>query len=589
MGDRGSQVSVLGVRSMLRLVAGSGVIVSLVFVVSCARSGVQADAGGFGSDDVGTDVSADGIRGTDLWETVDPPADAYDLRDELPDLVWTDLDDAASDVDDFEDMLPDVDWPELEDGVEDADWTGADLVDDGVDGDWLGDGGSEVDGWDADSEDSDVKPFEYAYEPDGVCGMQPYDWLLPEEVGHVIKWQENTLYHLTPELIELLLAEAGYQGLLPITYGTRVFFVRYTTQDRGIVKEATMLVGVPDVGGEEASLQEFPVVLSLHPTMGYADKCAPSQKLEGAAAALLPATLGYIGVAPDYLGMCGAEEPCEGHHPYLVGEPTAISSLDGLRAAKEFLEGMEMETKVQMGDRVALWGASQGGHAALFTDRFAPIYAPEFDYPCVVAVVPPSNLAGQALSALASVGGAAKLGTAFFAAAYLWYLPENPLSEMFNANGPKDYSVFIPETLDTTCSAGALTQGAQSIEDVYNPDFLAQVAQGDLGSLGPWGCMALENSLPTTSVPVMTDSDVLFIIGENDELVDDEVEQQSFMDLCDQGYRMEFVKCADADHTGTVLESISLQIDWLNACMGEAGIPEEKVCALTEAVDCLGL
>ena len=55
MGDRGSQVSVLGVRSMLRLVAGSGVIVSLVFVVSCARSGVQADAGGFGSDDVGTD------------------------------------------------------------------------------------------------------------------------------------------------------------------------------------------------------------------------------------------------------------------------------------------------------------------------------------------------------------------------------------------------------------------------------------------------------------------------------------------------------------------------------------------------------
>jgi dipeptidyl aminopeptidase/acylaminoacyl peptidase len=105
-----------------------------------------------------------------------------------------------------------------------------------------------------------------------------------------------------------------------------------------------------------------PVLAWLHPTTGVDRACAPTlgpapfTQIQG-----LPLFLaaGYAVVATDYPGLGGP-----GIHPYLVGASEAHAALDSVRAARH-LPG------VQAGMRFAVWGHSQGGHAALFTGQLA--------------------------------------------------------------------------------------------------------------------------------------------------------------------------------------------------------------------------
>ena len=56
-----------------------------------------------------------------------------------------------------------------------------------------------------------------------------------------------------------------------------------------------------------------------------------------------------------------------------------------MRAARQIPE-------VGGGSRYALWGYSQGGHAALFAASIASAYAPELKLVGVAAAAPPTNL-----------------------------------------------------------------------------------------------------------------------------------------------------------------------------------------------------
>lgn len=427
-------------------------------------------------------------------------------------------------------------------------------------------------------------PFEYPWQPSGPCGVAPYEWLPPEQVGTLVSWEPQPFYNLPPDTIQLLLKDLGYPGALPIEYGTRVYRIRYLTQDRGSLLEATAMIGVPDVALDGPKTLD--TVLFLHPTVGYADQCAPSDGLYGGAAAVLPASLGYIAVAPDMLGMCGTTNPCGGFHPYLIGEPTAIASLDAVRAANELLAMLQEELLVTPSNRVVPWGGSQGGHAALFVDRYAPVYAPELEVGCVVAIVPPADLAGQALSALSKFDSSTKLGTAFLAAAVLWYDPAGGAAAVFNASGTVDFAAQVIDTFPTTCSDSDLVKGATSIDDLFAPGFVAAMSTGDLGAVEPWGCIALDNSLPTTSVPLLTDSEVLFVLGSQDQIVDHETELGSFQTLCTQGYRMELVDCEGASHENAAVDSLPAQVTWVASCLAGQGIPEELSCVVTPPVTC---
>lgn len=125
------------------------------------------------------------------------------------------------------------------------------------------------------------------------------------------------------------------------------------------------------------------VVAWAHPTTGVVSKCAPT---------LLPdlsttiqgidelTDKGYVVVATDYIGL-GTKD----HHPYLIGTSAARNILDAVRAARQLKDSGASH-------RFAVWGHSQGGHAALFTGQHANVYAPELELVGVAAAAPATNL-----------------------------------------------------------------------------------------------------------------------------------------------------------------------------------------------------
>ena len=138
---------------------------------------------------------------------------------------------------------------------------------------------------------------------------------------------------------------------------------------------------------DDAADTEWPVVAYAHGTTGMADQCAPSATVDsdlrsfGGEAGLLTqlAALGYVVVATDYEGL-----GTPGLHPYLVGESEARSILDSVRAVQR-TEGLNVS------DKFAVAGISQGGHAAIHAGQYWQTYAPELDLVGVVSMAPPSQ------------------------------------------------------------------------------------------------------------------------------------------------------------------------------------------------------
>ena len=166
----------------------------------------------------------------------------------------------------------------------------------------------------------------------------------------------------------------------PGTRGWRVLY-RSTAPDGEpvAVSGSVFAPAAPADGGSRR------VVAWAHPTTGIDRRCAPSIDADGGAGAvpglrgLLDA--GYVVVATDYPGL-GTPGP----HPYLVGASEGPAVLDGVRAAGH-LDG------AGAGRSVALWGHSQGGHAALFAGQLAPTYSPELDVVGVATAAPATELA----------------------------------------------------------------------------------------------------------------------------------------------------------------------------------------------------
>jgi len=162
------------------------------------------------------------------------------------------------------------------------------------------------------------------------------------------------------------------------SYVWRILYRSVSFRGEPIVVSATVLVpfGAPPADG-------WPVIAWAHGTTGIVNKCGPSR---------LPDPLVRIGginqvingryvvVATDYPGLGVGPT-----HPYLVGLSEGRAVLDSIRAVQAM-------PAAHAGDRVALFGFSQGGHAVLWANQIAPGYAPELDLVGVAALAPPTYL-----------------------------------------------------------------------------------------------------------------------------------------------------------------------------------------------------
>jgi pimeloyl-ACP methyl ester carboxylesterase len=157
----------------------------------------------------------------------------------------------------------------------------------------------------------------------------------------------------------------------------RVMYLSESLEGKPIVVTGTALVPpgeAPDTGR--------PVLTIAHGTTGIADECAPSKDPVATELSLMGPFVdaGYLVVLSDYEGL-----GTPGRHPYLVGESEGRGVLDAALAAAELPEA-------DAGDRLAIFGYSQGGHGALWAGQLAAEWAPDFELVGTVAGAPATEL-----------------------------------------------------------------------------------------------------------------------------------------------------------------------------------------------------
>jgi hypothetical protein len=170
-----------------------------------------------------------------------------------------------------------------------------------------------------------------------------------------------------------------------IPEGARAWRILYSTtgmDGRPVAVSGLVIAGATAL----ASPGPRPVLAWAHGTIGVARGCAVSLLDDPAPILATPLdrilAQGWVVVATDYIGLGGP-----GVHPYLVGDVTGRSVIDSVRAARA------LDSGVQLDDRYAVWGESQGGHAALWTGiEAARGYAPELHLVGVGAAAPATDL-----------------------------------------------------------------------------------------------------------------------------------------------------------------------------------------------------
>lgn len=141
-------------------------------------------------------------------------------------------------------------------------------------------------------------------------------------------------------------------------YDVLAYRLEYTTSDvNGQPIRASGLVGVPAKAAGAAS----PVLSYQHGTI-FRDIEAPSNNAVASEVALVMASVGYIVLAPDYVGY-GASKGAP--HPYLLSGPSAAAVVDFLTAAQTW----RRQQGVADNGQLFMTGYSEGGYVTLAAHR----------------------------------------------------------------------------------------------------------------------------------------------------------------------------------------------------------------------------
>ena len=319
--------------------------------------------------------------------------------------------------------------------------------------------------------------------------------------------------------------------------GTATLVLYLTSDPTGTARAASAVVFIPPGpvpdGGRD-------VVAWSHPTTGIEPDCAPSLRSDVAAtvpglADLLAA--GYVVVATDYPGL-GTPAP----HWYLVGDAEARAVLDSVRAARDLPTS-------GAGDRVVVWGFSQGGQSALFTGQLAPTHAPELDLLGVVATAPAADLTRILQRDLPTVPGRV-LGAEALVAWDRVY-PDTDLGEFFSPH---------EEQLVRDVASGCIETRSQLL--VALPDTLRLgkdwVTFEEIDT-DPWR-RHIEQNTPGAA-PI--DVPILLTQGLDDTIVWADLNVDWARAACERGERVEVVTLPGVGHDGAGKASAPAAVPWI--------------------------
>jgi hypothetical protein len=291
--------------------------------------------------------------------------------------------------------------------------------------------------------------------------------------------------------------------------------------DRAVTGVVYHPTGEPPEGG-------WPVLAWAHGTSGLAAPCAPSRNPAA------PPAFGVQGVrvATDYVGL----GPVGELHPYLSAAAEGHAVIDGVAAVRALPD-------VRAGDRWAVAGVSQGGHATLVTNEMAADRLPDAELVGAVALAPGAELGEsfgddvqtRVITTMVLFGAAA----------------EDPSID------PRDY--LAPDV--HTAAEGAIVDGC--VGDVVDatlplagtPDYFTTDPRTE--SLGTeW----LEENDPGR---VASESPLLVAQGGRDVVVVPARTDSLFARLCDVGQVVRRVDVPDADHETITTDAGADASAWL--------------------------
>lgn len=346
-----------------------------------------------------------------------------------------------------------------------------------------------------------------------------------------------------------LVSAQAVEGAPP---GARAWRVRYwTTSDRNQPIRVTGMVIAPNAPAGGASRR---VIAWTHGLIGIAQRCAPSSG--SANFTTIPALgdairRGYTIVAPDYPGL-GSDMV----HPVLVGTSEGRSVLDAVRAARAIPEA-------HAGSRFAVWGESQGGHAALWTGQLWRGYAPDLQLVGIAAIVPPVDLHRNFKEG--SDPRVRALLTAYTATS--WSRHYGASMAIFGSRSVQNTMVRLADNNCVQFNARPRLGTILGIAIVQHA-----VRNLDLGAHQPWARLMRENSPSPAAIPVPA----LIATGSGDTIVAPAVVHDFARRACTLGKTVRYLSVQGGEHATVARTEAPTTLSWIDARF--AGQPAPSDC-----------
>ncbi|MBA4172296.1 MAG: hypothetical protein C0511_06490 [Hyphomicrobium sp.] len=214
-----------------------------------------------------------------------------------------------------------------------------------------------------------------------------------------------------------------------------------------------------------------------------------------------------------------------------------LSRGGGRRACRPRLgPGARQLKDANLGDRIVVWGHSQGGNSALWTGMRAIEFAPELQVIGVAALAPASDLKGLVQASKSGMFG--KIVSSYVIAAY---------AQAYGDVKVEDYVGLLSRVIAGDMAKRCVA-GYQTLFSVLETTLLPAegIFRKDPTS-GPLGSRLAENT-PTNIVP----SPLLIAQGEIDDLVLPEVQKRYVTARCSAGQRIDFRTYPGRDHVSVV-------------------------------------
>jgi fermentation-respiration switch protein FrsA (DUF1100 family) len=305
--------------------------------------------------------------------------------------------------------------------------------------------------------------------------------------------------------------------------------------------------GVVAVSSAPAPAGGRPIVSWAHGTTGIADVCAPSKDPNDVVAPAFADPFlddGYILVATDYEGL-----GTPGRHPYIVGESEGRGAIDIVRAARHLPD-------TDAGNRFAVWGHSQGGHAALFANQIAASWAPELELVGSVAGAPATELP---LLAVALQNSPFRYYLAMTAAGWNAAYADAALDLVLT-----DQAIDVLDAVDEGC--------ADTIAAAFQGFTYEQLAKADPATVEPWKTLIVEND----PGHVVSPSPLFVYHGGNDEQIPVAASKLLFDRLCGLGQVVTRTVYDGQSHAGVVSVAYPDIKQWIDDRF--AGVPAPDDC-----------